>query len=390
MKAITSTNVGCWMLHSGVVCGRRGCERQNVLIIADRVMQLKAQVEIPTGFPCVAIDVANQILVPGFIDLHVHVLGGGGEDGPTSRVPEIAFSSLTAAGITTVVGVLGTDSITRHPDTLLAKVKSLRSDGLSAYMYTGAYHLPSPTITGSVMRDIALIDEIIGVKIAISDHRSSQPTIPELARLASEARIGGMLDNKPGLVHAHVGAGKAGLSPIIDVCERTEIPISQFLPTHVARTPALLDQGIEFMRRGGAIDITAPSDPTNAVTIIEKILASGVDLNKITFSSDGNGSKPRFDAQGQLIGMGTGAVSTLLAVVQELVRSNTLALPQAISLVTANPAARLGLSERKGYIAPGADADILVLNQDLSIDKVFARGRPVVDGGKPVVKGAFE
>ncbi len=390
MKANTSTDVGCWMLHNGTVCDSHDCGRRDVLIIAGRIIQFNAKMEIPADFPCVTADITDQVVVPGFIDLHVHVLGGGGEDGPTSRVPEIAFSSLTTAGITTIVGVLGTDSITRTPEALLAKVKALRSDGLSAYMYTGAYHLPSPTITGSVMRDIALINEIIGVKTAISDHRSSQPTIPELARLASEARIGGMLGNNPGLVHTHVGAGKAGLAPIFEVCERTEIPISQFLPTHVARTPALLDQGIEFVRRGGAIDITAPSDPTTAVTIIKKLLASGVDLNKITFSSDGNGSKPRFDAQGRLIGMGTGAVSTLLAVVRELVRSKTLALPQAISLVTANPAARLGLSERKGYITPGADADILVLNQDLSIDKVFARGRLVVDDGKPVVKGAFE
>ena len=387
MKHLTSL---CTIIHGGRIYTPEESESNAILIVGERAVRIGKNLSLPSGFNTEVIDASGQVIVPGFIDLHVHVLGGGGEDGPTSRVPEIVVSSLTTAGITTVVGVLGTDSVTRHPDTLLAKVQSLRSDGLSAYMYTGAYHLPSPTITDSVMRDIALIDEIIGVKIAISDHRSSQPTVSELARLASEARIGGMLGNKPGLVHTHVGAGKAGLAPIIEVCERTEIPISQFLPTHVARTAALLDQGIEFVRAGGAIDITAPSDPTTAVTIIKKLLASGVDLNKITFSSDGNGSKPRFDAQGRLIGMDTGAVSTLLAVVQELVRSKTLALPQAISLVTANPAARLGLSERKGCIVPGADADILVLNQDLSIDKVFARGRLVVDDGEPVIKGAFE
>ncbi len=358
--------------------------------MGERIAQIGKGIEFPKGFDVTIIDVSGRLIVPGFIDLHVHLIGGGGEDGPASRVPEITLSRLTTAGITTVVGVLGTDSITRSPEALLTKVKALRKEGLTAYMYTGAYHLPSPTITGSVARDIALIDEVIGVKIAISDHRGSQPTVNELAKLTSEARIGGMLGSKPGIVHAHVGAGKDGLQPLISVVENTEIPISQFLPTHISRTPALLEQGIEFVKRGGAIDITAPNKADKVISVVEKLIKSGIDLSKVTFSSDGNGSMPRFDSHGRLIGMGTGSVSTLLAAIRELVRSHTLTLPQALGLITSNPADRLGLSGRKGCIEPGADADLVILDEDLHIDKVFARGRLMVDGGKPVVKGAFE
>lgn len=40
-------------------------------------------------------------------------------------------------------------------------------------MLTGAYRVPSPTISGSVERDVALIDHIIGVKFVVSDHLST-------------------------------------------------------------------------------------------------------------------------------------------------------------------------------------------------------------------------
>lgn len=45
--------------------------------------------------------------------MHVHITGGGGEAGPASRCPEAQLSKLISAGITTVVGVTGTDSVTR-------------------------------------------------------------------------------------------------------------------------------------------------------------------------------------------------------------------------------------------------------------------------------------
>lgn len=56
---------------------------------------------------------AGLIAVPGFVDMHVHVAGGGGEAGPASRTPEARLSELLLAGITTVVGLTGTDSVSR-------------------------------------------------------------------------------------------------------------------------------------------------------------------------------------------------------------------------------------------------------------------------------------
>ena len=378
------------VVSGGTVYSPSSLGRKDILIAGDRVVHIDDHIDLSKNIIVNRINATGKIVVPGFIDLHVHLIGGGGEDGPASRVPGISLSTLTEAGITTVVGVLGTDGITRSPEALLAKVKGLHSEGLSAYMYTGSYHLPSPTITGSVKRDIVLIEEIIGVKIAISDHRSSQPTTDELAKLASEARIGGMLAGKSGIVHVHVGGGSRGLDPILAVIKQTEIPISQFLPTHIGRDTTLLRQGIDFVNTGGCIDITVPNKANKAISIIKEFQESRIDLTKVTLSSDGNGSKPRFNGRGELTGMATGDVATLSKTLKVLVEGKVLPLPDALALITSNPADRLGISGRKGSIREGADADLLILNEELRIEQVFAKGRLMVDDGRAVVKGNFE
>lgn len=118
-----------------------------------------------------------------------------------------------------MVGVLGTDGTSRSLSNLLAKVRSIQRQGygflhhlsqtvaaglislvhhstlhvklftcthsLSAYMYTGAYQYPPPTLCSNVREDIMHIEQCIGVgEIAISDSRSSCPTAQELTRLA--------------------------------------------------------------------------------------------------------------------------------------------------------------------------------------------------------------
>ena len=135
-----------------------------------------------------------SMVVPGLIDNHVHIAGAGGEGGPSTRTPELTLSRMFEGGVTTVIGCLGTDGLTRSVESVLMKAKSLRHEGASAWIWTGAYQVPTPTITGDVGRDIALIEEIIGVgELAISDHRSSCPSTAELIRITALARVGGML-----------------------------------------------------------------------------------------------------------------------------------------------------------------------------------------------------
>lgn len=62
-------------------------------------------------------------------------------------------------------------------ENLRVKAVALKDDGLTAYMWSGCYRVPSPTITGSLIRDMVLVDEVVGAgEIAISDHRGSWPS----------------------------------------------------------------------------------------------------------------------------------------------------------------------------------------------------------------------
>ena len=332
------------------------------------------------------LDGDGKTAIPGYIDQHVHITGGGGEDGFSSRVPEIQLSDCIRGGVTTLVGLLGTDSITRSVENVVAKTKALRSEGLTAYCLTGAYEYPSPTLTGSVKKDIAYIEEVIGVKIAISDHRSSNLCKQDLIRLASEARLGGLLSRKPGLVHIHVGTGKRKLGLLFDILETEDIPIQIFRPTHVGR---VFDDAVRFANLGGYIDFTAEEESRKSAQMIVKAFEQAP-AERITLSTDSNGSMPKWNENKEIVGMGVGQITTLHRTVKSLVQDCGVPLSQAILPGTATVAKALGVANRKGRLAQGYDADLILLDDQLNIDTVMAGGAVMMRSGGLVKKGIFE
>jgi beta-aspartyl-dipeptidase (metallo-type) len=382
------------LITGGTVYAPEKLGRRDILIAGSVIARIAEKIDLPAEFKPRLIRAAGKTIVPGFVDLHVHLLGGGGEAGPWSRTPEITLSKITRAGVTTVVGLLGTDDVSRHPETLLAKAMQLEQEGISAYIYSGSYQLPLATITGSLRKDIALIPKVVGVgEVAVSDHRSSQPSFDELCRIAAEARVGGMLGGKAGLVHLHMGAGARRLEPVLRIVKETEIPIGQFLPTHLNRTPELMEQAIEFARVGGNIDITASGKdlhfhPTS-VEAVQMALEASIPVDRISLSSDSNGSMPIFDLKGNVVKLGVGDIKCLFEDWQLLVQAG-LSMEDSLKIVAANPAQRAGLSTSKGSLEAGKDADLLILNRALGIDSVLSKGRLMIDRGTVLVKGAFE
>lgn len=382
------------LITGGTIYAPRNIGRRDILIAGRIIARIAEKIELPAEFKPRIIRAAGRTIVPGFVDLHVHLLGGGGEAGPWSRTPEITLSKITRAGVTTVVGLLGTDDVSRRPETLLAKAMQLDQEGISAYIYSGSYQLPLATITGSLRKDIALVPQVVGVgEVAVSDHRSSQPSFEELCRIAAEARVGGMLGGKAGLVHLHMGAGDRRLEPVLRIVKETEIPIGQFLPTHLNRTRALMEQAIEFARMGGNIDITASGKdlhfhPTS-VEAVQMALDAGIPVERISLSSDSNGSMPIFDAKGKVTRLGVGDIKCLFEDWQMLVKSG-LSMEDSLKIVAANPAERVGLSASKGSIEAGKDADLLILDRKLNVETVIAKGRMMMERGNISVKGTFE
>ncbi|MEN1957099.1 beta-aspartyl-peptidase [Luteimonas sp. MJ204] len=350
--------------------------------------------DLPEAFGASTVDLGGRRLLPGFIDGHVHVTGGGGEAGFASRVPAPMLSHYTRSGVTTVVGLLGTDDVARGTRDLVAQVNALREEGLSAWGYAGGYHLPPATITGSVRADLAFIDCLIGVgELAISDHRSSQPTLDELLRIASETHVAGLMTGKAGIVHLHLGDGARGLDLVRRALDQSELPPRVFNPTHVNRRKALFDEAIELARRGCTIDITAfpvaeDEDAWSAADALVRYLDSGAPRERVTVSSDAGGCLPCFDAEGRVASMDVGHSGALVDTLQELL-ARGVALEDALPAFTSNVADLLRLPG-KGRIATGADADFVVIDAGGAVTDVFAGGRPHLRNGAVVRHGTFE
>ncbi|GEN85910.1 beta-aspartyl-peptidase [Oceanobacillus sojae] len=334
------------------------------------------------------VDADGAYAVPGFIDPHVHLIGGGGEGGFATRTPEIQLSDMIQSGITTVVGLLGTDGTTRHMTSLLAKARGLEEEGMTTFIYTGNYAVPTTTITSSVKEDIILFDKIIGAaEIAISDSRSGQPSLHELAKIVGEARVGGMLSGKAGVTHFHTGPGKEYLSLLHQLLEEYELPASNLYATHITRSQELLDDAIRLANKGSYVDITADDETGEWVAYYKK---NGGDMQHLTISSDGNGSLPKFDEAGKMIGFGVASTQTLYQQVIAAVKNQALSIEEILPLVTSNTAEALKLNN-KGGIQEGKDADVLILDKEtLALEHVFAKGRHMLENKKLLVKGTFE
>ncbi|HYC31911.1 MAG TPA: beta-aspartyl-peptidase [Gemmatimonadales bacterium] len=369
--------------------------RSHLLVAGETIVWIGAErPSLPASLPVEETDVGGRRLIPGLIDGHVHLTGGGGEAGPHTRVPPLGLSRLTAGGITTAIGVLGTDDLVRTPAELVTVARGVIAEGLSAWCFTGGYHVPPATVTGSVRGDLVLVDLVLGVgELAISDHRSSQPTLDELLRVAGDAHVGGLMSGKAGILHLHVGDGSRGLEPVREMLDRSELPAAMFHPTHVNRRKALFDEALELAARGCTIDITAfpveeGEDAWSATAALVRYLDAGLPPARVTVSSDAGGCFPVFDRDGRVTSMDVGRPAALAGTLQQLLACG-LPLERVLPAFTSN-VAQLLLLGRKGRVTAGADADLVVLDGEGGVADVMARGQWHVRDGRSVIRGTFE
>jgi beta-aspartyl-dipeptidase (metallo-type) len=369
--------------------------KKDILTGGSKILSVSEKLDLISLPDLEVMDAKGLILVPGLIDNHVHIAGAGGEGGPSTRTPELKLSMMFQAGVTTVVGCLGTDGFTRSVESVLMKAKSLRHEGASAWIWTGAYQVPTPSITGDIGKDIAMIEEVIGVgELALSDHRSSFPSTDELIRIASHARVGGMLGKKSGIVNIHLGDAKDPFRPIHEAVSGSELKYTQFLPTHCNRNSYIFEDAKKYGQKG-YIDITTSSWPyfqdeeIKPSVALRLLLEAGVPTEHITFSSDSCGSLPGFDENGRLVKLEMGLPSSNIRELRDAILNEKISIDTALKVLTSNVADILKLPG-KGYITTGMDADILFLNEDMNMVHLLAMGRWVVKDGLVIKKGAYE
>ena len=398
------SNAQITIVRCGQVLAPDALGTRDLVMAGERIVAVaEPGVEI-TRLEVEVLDLRGLTVTPGFIDNHVHVLGGGGGLGFASRAPELQTSQLTRVGITTVIGMLGFDATSKHMRALVAKTKAFKEDGISAYALTGAtLEHPVPTLTGRIRDDIAFVEEIIGVgEISVSElgyaYDSNGPGAQYIAEAATAGLLAGRLARKRGYLCLQVPPYHgACLKPVMDMLERTGLPIDQLLPSHVNQTEAYMADAIAWARRGGFIDVGANYSPDNNFSratppakAIMRLREAGVPLAHILLSSDGNGAPPKEEQrEGQPAVANYMPLSALHATWRRLIVEEGLAPTDALRVVTANVADATGLA-RKGRIAPGLDADLLAFDHDWQIRTVIARGRVMVAEGAPVARGMFD
>ena len=361
----------------------------DIFIAGEKIGLIEKDINI-LGLPLEVIDAEGAIAAPGFIDRHVHIIGGGGQQGYASLVPDVTVSELVRCGTTSVVGLLGTDGYVKDLGTLYAKTKSLCQEGLSAYMLTSFYGLPERTLTNSVAEDLIYIDKVIGCKLAMSDDRSSFPTELEILRLINQVRLGGFTSGKTGFLHIHLGNLPSGITTLLKIARDYPSLIKYISPTHMIRTEELFVQSVEFAKMGGYVDYstggTRFKQPSECVL---EAINLGVPLQNISFSSDGHGGVRKENPVTGEITYRPAPLDLNLKEVSALALDGGMPLEQALMLITSNPASHMNLAE-KGKLETGFDADICLLDKHLKLISVISRGCMMMRDGEVIKKGRYE
>jgi beta-aspartyl-dipeptidase (metallo-type) len=365
------------LIQNGQVYSPDPVGRASVLLVDGKIGRIgnidHSAVEA-SGLEVEVIDAEGCLVVPGLIDPHEHLLGGSGENGFSTQSPEITLSEIVSAGITTVVGCLGVDTTMKTLPGLLAKVKGLCEQGITARMWTGGYNVPPTTLTGTVRNDILFIAEVIGCgEVAIADERSTEPESRELARVVNDAYVGGMLSGKAGITHFHVGDSERRLQCLREITDRRRFQICPewLYATHVERNEDLMREGIDLARRGVTLDIDVAEH--DLAKWLRFYFENDGPPERLTISSDASETSPR----------------TLFDQWRGAVVEHGFDLAQVLPLVTSNTARVLQLRS-KGALEPGKDGDLLVLDpENLEIVEVISGGKRMVSNGELRVSEAF-
>ncbi len=379
------------IIKNGKVYSPDDLGRKDILIAGDTIFSVEDQVSPDLPPPVEVYDAAGKMILPGIIDPHVHFIGGGGSSGLNSRTKEIAVEEIIEAGVTTAVGCLGFDRTSRTLKALLLKTRGLEESGMTAFMLTGSYSLPSLTITGSVEEDLILIDKVIGVKLALGETLANSPEIGDIRNLLAECLRGGHLGGKAGFLQIHMGIqGKIWRKPFLDILQELKIPFSRVVFTHVNRSSDTLEEFMGYVQAGGYIDLTAsytPAERPGSLSVLEslkRLLKAGIPLDHVTMSSDSNATRLLPDKRIKYL-----PVQTIFQVVRELWQSGEMTRSQVVRFVTENPAKALGLDRVKGFLEPGKHADLIIIREPFELDGVILKGKWARKDGQTLIHDAF-
>ncbi|MGI8657293.1 MAG: N-acetylglucosamine-6-phosphate deacetylase [Candidatus Limnocylindria bacterium] len=340
--------------------------------------------------------VNGRWVLPGFIDLHVH---GGGGDSMLSADPEeirdaAAFHALH--GTTGLLASVMTAPLDEMITALAAIRDAMRLPGTARSIVLGS-HLEGPFLNvrragahdpaSLRMPNPVALDRLLESADGTLRSITIAPELPgalDLIRRAVDAGVVVALGHSDADREAAVAAFDAGASLVTHLFNAMS-PMDHRRPG--LATTALVRPGVvcELINDGvhlhddSARLAFAAAGPSRIALVTDAIPATGLEDGEHRL---GSARVEVAAGVARLAGTETlvGSTLTMDAAVRRAVHALSLPIGEASSAASATPARVLGLADRRGSLAPGLDADIVVLDEELCVEAVMIGGERTTSG----------
>ena len=337
------------------------------------------------------IDAKGMYIVPGGVEIHVH--GGGGRD--FMEGTEEAFRAAVAAhmqhGTTSIFPTLSSSTIpmireaAATTEKLMAEkdspVLGLHLEGHYFNMKMAGGQLPENIKNPDPEEYIPLLEETHCIK-----RWDAAPELPGAMQFGKYVTSKGVL--------ASVGHTQAEYEDIQTAYEAGYTHATHFynaMPGFHKRREYKYEGTVEsvYLTDGMTVEVIADGIhlPATILKLVYKL--KGVEntclvTDALAYAAyEGNEPiDPRYIIEDGVCKMAdhsalAGSLATMDVLVRTMVKKANIPLEDAVRMASETPARLIGVSDRKGALAKGKDADIVILDKELNVRCVWSMGKIV-------------
>ena len=371
------------------------CDGSRIVSVGHRKRQAKS-VEV--------VDAGGGFISPGFVDIHVH--GGAGADFMDGTADAVRTSCDAHArhGTTMIFPTTTTGSFEQIMAMIDACANARQGPGTRASI--AGVHLYGPyfaedkvgchSADGCRPPEAGEFHKYFATKqIRIATCAAELPGASEFYAMAQRHKClitcGHSNSSWTEMQRAfdigmrHVDHFWCAMSSVPSIRQRLNVPMqgsmAEFVLMNSEMSTEVIADGwhlapelLEFAYRlKGAARLCLVTDCNRALDMPPGEYQFGHKTDGTTFRSDGRvGWAPNGSLASSVKGMDH--------MVRHMKQNTTASLPDVIRMASLTPAERTGIARQTGSLEPGKQADILILDRDLNVQRVFVKGREFIAG----------
>ena len=362
---------------------------------AGKIVDVRPSREVEPSAADQTIDAGGDYLAPGFIDLHIHGVHDFLIDNGPDHLAEIC-KILPQYGVTSFLPTVA--PLPKGEDAeLLGSLTSVRSEGTEIL----GFHLEGPFLTHTGALPLEALgtadpDRVRSLIEAAKPYRVTFSIAPDFEGIMDLLPI--MAEDGAPVFVTHTGANVAQSLAAIDAGARHATHFYDVYPLPEETDPGVRACGVveamladprctvDFILDGVHVDPVAVKmalqckGPGGVCLITDANIGAGFPPGKYPFGKEElefayPGAPARFSKKSRAPGVLAGSGLTMIQAVRNAVKMLDVDLPQAIRMASANPASVLGIEKTKGKIAPGFDADMVFLDNQLQVQQTWVGGK---------------